>query len=216
MATNWEQLAEPESQPEPPLFDPYYTVAVKGAFLGVKPASVPVLLELTTTVAEFTALAWDSDGRTKQWLAFPEMFRKPPAPLDQATFCVAIVEQAFFKELKTYEPLKRRVRRFEAGPPVRNMKTVFDLNELPSAGTTGMSRQKTASQPSNANAAAPSRSQAATGPAPFDGVVVGVIDDGLAFANERFCTYNAGVRASRIESFWGQDLAPNPKYGYGA
>ncbi|MCC6194417.1 MAG: S8 family serine peptidase, partial [Burkholderiales bacterium] len=42
------------------------------------------------------------------------------------------------------------------------------------------------------------------------------IDDGLAFANERFCTYNAGVRASRIESFWGQDLAPNPKYGYGA
>lgn len=179
--------------------------------LGGKPTSwVRVMIELcdrSPDNTELTAQLFAESIETKHrdweaWIRLSSLYRYPPPGLEHTRFLTAIVTRRFFAELQGV--LKGFVKRFELGLPV-----VPDDVRVPAA-------------PVGPAFGPQAESDEANGPARGDGeapggspVIVGVIDDGLAFAHERF--RESGGRGTRIERFWNQEdppgTAPKPHYG---
>ncbi|MEM5345006.1 S8 family serine peptidase [Paraburkholderia azotifigens] len=199
--------------------DPYlaWADATQFADLGGLPAGwIRVIIELEAYSPNGSAqtaksFADDLEGANAAWQAWirvSSLYRYPPADLEQTRFLTAVVTKAFFGQLDT--TLKGFVRRFEFGMPV----VPDDLPATPAAP------------------AAPNAGTLADGTGPAFGpvssvtgsntgagqmVFLGVMDDGLAFAHERFRSTST-PSTTRIERFWNQDDAAGtpPSLHYGS
>ncbi|ACC74847.1 S8 family serine peptidase [Paraburkholderia phymatum] len=197
--------------------DPYLAWADTTQFadLGGPPAGwIRVIIELQANAPDGTALTARSfadslEGANAPWQAWirvSSLYRYPPADLDQTRFLTAVVTNAFFARLDT--TLKGYVKRFEIGMPV-----VPDdapaTNTMPDAETL-------AAGTGPVFGPVPPTSASAVSAAPGPMVFLGVMDDGLAFAHERFRS-TATPSATRIERFWNQDDASGapPALHYG-
>ena len=192
MATNWKKLRRADRLTR--FADPRFA-ALRAAnperFTGRKrgrngrraPAAkrewFRALIELRSplTASEFAAGFWDTGRKApkgwEQWMRIPPVYSNLPAGLGKITFCTALVSGEFFQTLRTSRLLQRAIRRFQLGFP-----TILE---------------------SNAPVATPSL-MLATGTSGT--VVTGIIDDGIAFAHERFRHADG---TTRIEYFWDQD-----------
>ena len=170
--------------------DPYLVWADATQFvdLGGKPGAwVPIIVELTqeTTARKFAremARRPDNQG-DRQWIQIHPVYHHPASGLEDTRFCTAIVTSAFFEKLVTDKPagkppyrLGDLVQRFELGLPIVSEIDVAEIEERPLPGR----RHRRAGKPS---------------------CVVGIIDDGLAFAHERFRNPRG---LTRIEFLWDQ------------
>jgi len=133
------------------------------------------------------------------WIWMSSLYRDPPKALEDARFCTAQVTREFFKQLDS--TLQGKIERFTLGLPV----------------ITGGDRRR---EP--VNTAAPSSSlrscaipQDSAWPAGgYGNAVVGICDDGIAFAHQRFHT-DASATATRVQCVWNQDDSSNPDAGLG-
>jgi hypothetical protein len=185
--------------------DPYLIWADVTRFEDLKQpdseAWFPVILELAAQAGNFAQRCIDEGW---DWIRIPSVYRCPPKWLEPARFCTAAVTREAFEKLGG--ELKGYVQRFQLGCPVFSgakvesdaQATDFDAEDHPCLGC------------ASDNA---SRSRLPT--------IVGVIDEGLAFAHERFREIVRGRTTSRIEYFWNQneDLkreGPDCGMGYGS
>jgi len=118
------------------------------------------------------------------WIWVSPAYRDPPMELRGSRYCTARVKRRFFQEVGA--SLKDWVGRFELGLPS------LSLNE-PSRN-----RWHPPEAVSDANSTANEGDRG-------ESVIVGVIDDGIAFAHERF-REPCGL-TSRVDYFWNQDDA---------
>jgi hypothetical protein len=103
----------------------------------------------------------------------PSIFAMPPHGIEQATFCSALVTRQLLENVETNDLFRTQVKRFELGVPVS---APFLTPQLTASAQLGVNA------PTNA--------------------VVAVIDDGLAFAHQRFRDASG---ATRVRYFWNQD-----------
>jgi len=103
----------------------------------------------------------------------PSIFATPPHGIEQATFCSALVTRQLLENVESNELFRTQVKRFELGVPVS---APFLTPQLTASTQLGVHA------PTNA--------------------VVAVIDDGLAFAHQRFRDASG---ATRVRYFWNQD-----------
>jgi len=193
------KTARPNPPAPLPLADAYLPWARATQFrdAGGAPAGqarwLSLLLELRIAAPAFFAL---TEHVQQRWIRVPAQYAHPPKGLEAVHFCTAIVSAdmlavltgqvsaiaaaATATEAAALQAVCAAIVRFEIG---------FSTPPWP-AQAAGM--------------AAPKHAQAArSGPS----VVVGVIDDGLSFANMRFCVplANGGPgRATRFLSLWDQ------------
>ncbi|MBP0588649.1 S8 family serine peptidase [Paraburkholderia sp. LEh10] len=202
--------------------DPYLAWADATGFadLGGAPTGwVRVILELNETAPDHTELTAKSfaerlegvNAGWQAWIRVSSLYRFPPADLDKTRFLTACVTKQFFAELDA--SLAGFIKRFEIGMPVVPDDLPSEASAGTSAGTSaGAAPLATGTGPAFAGAqfAAPN---AASPPMVF----LGVMDDGLAFAHERFRSVD-DPSATRIEYFWNQDDAPGspPVLHYGS
>lgn len=146
----------------------------------------PVIIELKTppgsrkrvTAKSFALGDWG--GRRpprgwRDWLRIPSLYARPPRGLAQTTFCTATVTREFFAQVGTpNSSLNRVVARFQVGSP-----TVPEFSARLARPRIPPIR--------------PYRRRI---------VVTAIIDDGFAFAHERFRRQDG---STRIEFFWDQD-----------
>jgi hypothetical protein len=173
----------------PAVTDPYFAWARESRFRYLLPHGaddrIPIIIELKgMTALELASGKWEAPKGWQDWLRIPPLYLYPPDGLERATYCTATVTNQFFTELASHRVLKKVVQRVGLGSHI----------SLAPGGRL---------QPAENLARAPT-----------PGVtVVGIIDDGLAFAHQRF--RRAG--ASRVEYLWRQDWPSNQPWspGYG-
>jgi hypothetical protein len=175
---------------------PYLDWAIATKFAYLRDGDwLPLLVEFNpqtlriesgqTSLQAFTSLKWLSDDpRTlEDLIRIPELFREPPKLLGRAKefrFCVVLVHRDRVSALLESPEWKQTILRAELGPPVnlagleKGQKS--DATVTPGAGLT---------------ASAGSRR-----------VVIGLIDQGIAFTHERFRNRSG----SRIAYLWRQDF----------
>ena len=179
----------------PTRIDPYFAWAEATDFKylhpNVRPVWFPLILKVSgnphahaRSAAQFAEhIASLRHGRERFWIEIPSVYRHPPAGLEAATYFTAIVKAQFFEALTQEQWLRDAIEAFELCLPV-----VSD-NDF---------ETKPAELPHIANA---------------PGVVVGIVDDGLAYVHERF----RDTSHSRIDYFWNQDeiggSSVKPPYG---
>jgi hypothetical protein len=103
----------------------------------------------------------------------PSIFATPPHGIEQATFCSALVTRQLLENVESNDLFRKQVKRFELGVPVS---APFPTPQLTASTQLGVQA------PTNA--------------------VVAVIDDGLAFAHQRFRDASG---TTRVRYFWNQD-----------
>jgi|GEM_PF-292974 len=210
--------------------DPYLVWADATAFddLGGPPRGwVRVIIELAETVPDGGELAGNASGcneltaqlfaerfdnmseESNAWIRVPSLYRFPTLNLEKTRFLTAFVTGRFFDELD--KSLKGFVKRFEIGLPVVPddvRPPASDDDEALAHGCVPefspiVQMQDTQQKVENADT---ERHE----------VFVGVIDDGIAFAHQRFRTCD-NPPDTRIEYFWNQDdrrhEPPGPSYG---
>lgn len=156
--------------------DPYLAWAEADQFAGyrVKPKGKPP--KWLPIVIELTALAdvpaLVAASSTK-WLQIPRVYLNLPA----LRFCTAHVKPKFFRKLRADEQLRGLIQRFELGLPVGHHTEPIQHPCTPGA------------RPINV-------------PGQLSGKVLGLVDDGLAFANQVFLTPEG---RTRVKHFWRQD-----------
>lgn len=194
MAIRWQLRDLP--RPGFPLLDPGNELrrATSGMSYGLRSGRragqwIPVMLELAITARRFAAGDWFKPGAPKswhEWLRIPSMYATPPSGLSGITFCTATVRPRFFDLLREDSALRRTVKRFELCVPV-NLGT--DTLPVPALALTARSAPTV--------------------------VVAGVIDEGMAFAQDRFLLANG---SARVEYVWNQGDPANslPGFGYGS
>jgi hypothetical protein len=170
----------------PRVFDPYYdwAAATKFAYYG-KAVWLPVLIELHEARSlDFADRVFRLQGR--DWaglLRIPPVFRAPPKRLrgKQTRFLTALAKREFFARLYRGDEPSAEIKRFELSRAV----------DLPAnmVGDSGWG----SGTPDDDDV-------------PPSAVVIGVIDDGLAFAHDRF---RDGPTSTRIHYFWDQ-MVPAP------
>ncbi|MDB5921369.1 MAG: hypothetical protein JWN13_305 [Betaproteobacteria bacterium] len=181
--------------------DPYLVWAESTKFVdlaGTPKEWVPVLIEVETVgtrqFAQKIAQRADNQG-DETWFKLHHWYSDPAPFLEEATFCTALVKKAFFQKLlagepvgSTDDPLHTLIKRFELGLPIV---TKADLERDPPKPRMNLPYK---------NGAVP--------------CVVGIIDDGLAFAHARFRKQDG---TTRVDFFWDQGYySPNvqePVYG---
>lgn len=184
MAMEWKKV-KPFLQTETAL-DPYIDWALRTEFrylfaVGVEKKWIPVLLGLAGTTARDFANKWcppDEPDAWKDWLRIPTTYARPAAGLNRTRFCTASVTKTFFKQLEEDQSLSGAIAQVGLGLPVNTHKEVKAAKPKPTPE--GKAKPKM--------------------------VVIGIIDDGLAIAHERFLG-NDGE--TRIEYVWCQDGPPN-------
>ena len=145
-----------------------------------------LLLELseTTSASEFASAARQS---ARDDLRVPAHYLNPPQGLERSRYCTAACSPRFLAALVGEggavpgAELLSKIRRFEIG---------FVASALPDPDSTLPVAQ------SQGGAEA--------------GVVVGIVDDGLAIANERFRSFANGRHATRLLAFWDQHQRAEP------
>lgn len=174
-------LARP---PGLPLADAYLPWALASGFRDAGPSDAGggwhwLLLELYLPARDFAALA---RATARQHLRVPAHYLRPPRGLADSVYCTAACSRRFLEALAGRVPADRwgallgAICRFEIG-------FVTPCPPDPDARPQAI---------------------AAHGLGPAD-VVVGIVDDGIAFANERFRVQaRDGNRASRLLAFWDQ------------
>ena len=183
--------------------DPLFAWAVRTRFryLGGEPAFVPLLVQTSGATAAEVAAALSSDnGHDEPVWRIPALFMEPPKGLEKSRhFCILLdwTDKSRIASLGVLDTLERKFgARYEFGLPIGSA----------SAG----SPRVPASRPLNWQAPpAPigtdgPPSTAALKPKSRPAVVIGVIDDGLGLAHERF--RHAAGGSTRIESTWVQSL----------
>lgn len=182
--------------------DPYFVWAdvTRFTYVGLDPSEpewVPVILELTLPAARF-AKDMQAHGN---WIRIPSVYRNPPKNLEPTTFCTATVTKQAFEELDG--ALKGRVKRFQLGVSV--VSRTERVTDTPLVSDDDFDDA----------AALGERKRLSEGSPP---AVVGIIDEGLAFAHERF---RERERCStRIAYFWNQETVkdvprvPDLRYGW--
>lgn len=150
---------------------------------------VAIILELDVPAINFAEKV-----KTKSWIKIDALYTAPPAALKSARYCTAIVRRGFFAALKNNsDGLKDIVRRFEL---------VFALVPKDLSSMDAQDFQLASQAFKRASA-------------PLT-CVVGIIDDGIAFAHERFRS-GAFPATTRIGAFWNQGIfsakTATPLYG---
>lgn len=173
-----------------PLADAYLPWARATGFRDAGPPGVDadwhwLLLELKVPASDF-AKAVRADARDQ--LRVPAHYLRPPRGLKMSAYCTAACTSAFLDILSGAAPigpwrkLLAMIARFEIG----------FLAALPPDAD---------AQPADVD----------VGDLPPPDVVIGVVDDGIAFAHERFrCRRANGQPATRLLAFWDQSLEPMP------
>jgi hypothetical protein len=170
------------------IFDPYYDWAKATNFAYYGSADwLPVLLELGEPKGrEFAEQVFMM--REQDWAALiriPPVYRNPPKRFVRPTpFLTAMVRRQFLDRLYGGDDPAKQIRRFEVGRAVNLPEKM--------AGHAGWGEGKPGSKD-----------------VPSGKVVVGVIDDGIAFAHDRF---RDGPASTRIHYYWDQ-LVPSPSPG---
>jgi len=181
MKTQWTKSSR---DPRPKPIDPYYdwALATNFAYYG-KPKWLPVLLELHKPLSKQFAqhvFAMDNNG----WaglIRIPEIYRTPPARVQLPTrFLTAMVKREFLTRLYAGDDPSSQIKRFELGRAA-TLPQNMGSNTGWGVGKPG----KATVRPLTA--------------------VTGVIDDGIAFAHERF---RDGPVSTRVHYFWDQ-VAPS-------
>jgi hypothetical protein len=189
--------------------DPYLAWADTTAFacLGGQPTGwVRVILELEAhwpgdgapplTAQAFAESLENANAAWKRWIQVSTVYRFPPHDLEASRFLTAIVTKQFFAEIDG--AMKGVVKRFELGMPIAPGDAAQSLAPGPEASVPGTPPVfGPIAQPGAASPDAPDQPHA---------VFMGVMDDGLAFAHERFRSV-ADIPLTRIEYFWNQDDA---------
>ena len=140
-------------------------------------AWLPILIELRKkkTAVEFASYAWLHGGNAeaaKKWIRIPAMYAMPPARLEKGRYCTAIVTPHFFSELSKHPGLIEFIERIEIGASYLVPALSFSVQ------------------------------MGALVSAPPKHVVGGIIDDGCAFALDRFQRSDG---STRVAFFWDQD-----------
>lgn len=193
------------ARPEGLFADPYYEWALVTDFAYYSKAKadwLPVLLELRGPPGRMgTAQAFVEEvarlrrlGAEKpSWVAnlrIPSFFLEPSPRLKQPlTFLAVLARPQFLADLYAGKVPADSIRRFEVG------RAIQPASELPS--------QPGPHQPPGPQACVP----------PV--VVTGVIDDGIAFAHDRFLSRDDDDGTTRIEYLWDQQLSIGPPIGWG-
>ncbi|MPW20258.1 S8 family serine peptidase [Paraburkholderia sp. CNPSo 3157] len=192
--------------------DPYLAWADATLFadLGGPPAGwVRVIIELEVFGPDGTPLTAQSFAESlesthaawKAWLRVSSLYRYPPRDLAHTHFLTAAVTKVFFAKLDT--TLKGFVKRFELGMPIVPDDQPVGASQAATVLATGTGPQFAAASQAKTRAAGAKRERM---------VFLGVMDDGLAFAHERFRS-SGDPSATRIEYFWNQDDAPGTLAG---
>ena len=177
--------------PVPGIVDPYLYWAdeTNNVYLagegGAGPLWIPILIELkpgrNRTAPNFAQLVRRKERDWAQRIRVSPLYAAPPAGLEAASYCTALVTKAFFQPDMMADPdLRAFIQRFEIGLPVAGYATPRPAKP----------------------AAAPERKARKKKKAPARTVITAVIDDGLAFAHEEF---RQALTSTRFEYFWNQD-----------
>jgi hypothetical protein len=178
--------------------DPYLVWADLTGYadLGGEPnAWLPIVLECKDSARDF------ANKHAQPWIKVHPLYTEPPDRLASTRFCTAIVTRTFFEELAAdakrgnAEPLG--IKRFELALPI-----VSQRNIEPAAAPTKQSSHRH------------TRHERAS-------CVIGIIDDGFAFAHERFRRPHDPAHPqppqTRIDFFWDQGYfrrqQTEPDYG---
>lgn len=168
-------------------FDPYLIWAEADMFAGYGLKKPPKWLPLLMELAQGVSVDQLVRASSPQWLHVPPAYRSDAAP-SGLRYCTARVKPRFFKEIRPGGALDGLIARCELGLPAGHH----------------------ADDPTAPLVATPSARGAR-----LDGKVLGLIDGGLAFANEAFLRSGK----TRVRHFWRQDrqgLGPAPNgFGYG-
>lgn len=170
--------------------DPYLLWAVLNGSQGWGPKTdswaVVIQLDKQVTAQKFAAGQWSDHSEVtapkdwKAWCQVPDWYGKPPTGIEASTFLTAYIGQRFLQELaQDKTALSKIVRR-------------FSLSWCPKAPQADTQKEQTG------------QSHGAAGPKSSPKVVVGIIDDGIAFAHRRFRDRH---RRSRVLAFWNQLVA---------
>jgi hypothetical protein len=180
---------------DPQLAAPYAEWAVATNFAYLDGDWFQVLLELDGSAALFARAI--EGAELDQLVRIPSIYQEPSRELkpDEITFCMGLMSRDALRILLTGDgpkefiakltPFKKFLKRIELGTPTAN---IFDRSPLK------IDEQLAAAPPHAA--------------------IVAVIDDGLAFAHERFRFANG---MSRFKYFWNQDdlATTNQPLGFG-
>ncbi|MFZ4759500.1 MAG: hypothetical protein ACOYLX_15165 [Burkholderiaceae bacterium] len=176
--------------------DPYLGWAAERGLVGAD-AWFPLLIQLTGTTAKDFALEVNKAPRSDGLPSFawvPPWYERPAPNLGPTSFLVAWVTEAFFRALGTPKSyVRKHVERFEFGwadvppPPEAVRRRAHEdhddvaLNEPPLAPFSAV-------DPSDLVVRR-------------DEAVLGIVDDGIAFAHARFLARDG---TSRVRAFWDQ------------
>jgi hypothetical protein len=180
---------------DPQLAAPYAEWAVATNFAYLDGDWFQVLLELDGSAALFARAI--EGAELDRLVRIPSIYQEPSRELkpDEITFCMGLMSRDALRILLTGDgpkefiakltPFKKFLKRIELGTPTAN---IFDRSPLK------IDEQLAAAPPHAA--------------------IVAVIDDGLAFAHERFRFANG---MSRFKYFWNQDdlATTNQPLGFG-
>jgi hypothetical protein len=176
-------------------FDPYYLYAKATNFRFVRHGEgdpVPVLLELRLPLARLL----DDEGpfliEVASYMVISPLYTQAPAPLRATFFVTALVWPGFFIALER-GALTKWVRRFDYCAPLQAKK--------------GSPKELADAMREWAQTCwAPTKYKPDESPASAVPVMVGVIDDAIGFAHERFRA--KGGTTTRVAAFWSQGDAP--------
>ena len=154
-------------------FDPYLVWAEASRFAGYADHS-PRWLTLVVELTAGTSVAQLKAAASAKWLHVPPVYTSADAPHGMR-FCTAQVRPAFFKHIGPGQSLEALIKRFELGMPL--------------GAKTAHSAQPDMALP------APTRLR-------LTGKILGLIDNGLAFANASFLTLEGHARTA---CYWRQD-----------
>jgi hypothetical protein len=168
--------------------DPYLKWAIATDFAYLGGDSVQWYPVLLQLAAGVTAAEfWSSVKTATNRIRVASIYERPPRDIAQISFCTALVTRETLTELFGNPGKRLPIARFELGSPV-----VPAFNASPLVALSTM-----VSNPPNA-------------------AIVAVIDDGLAFAHQRFRDAAGGTR---FKYFWNQDdntgVNPPPGFGWG-
>jgi hypothetical protein len=155
---------------------------------------MPILILLTgISPADFAAGTGFVAEQDKPWwkrtVIVSELYTGPDHPSAETAFCTALVQPDYFDYFATNDALRKLVRRFTLGLPLPagSVRPMFDRR--PDAGTR---RRKD----NGAEVAEPDERP----------VLVGIVDDGIAFGHARFRKrLTDGSEETRVEYLWVQD-----------
>jgi hypothetical protein len=194
--------------------DPYFEWAYETDFAYLFSPRVPrserewlpvmIQLEQPATAMQFANGDWNPPPDWREWIRVPAIHAHLPAELRQLTYCTAQVTARFFAELsRPGSALSAVVRRVKLGLPLQwpgpRPPTLWERIRAALCGVV-----------CRLLGALGFPCPPPPGPGVPDGrvvqggqgtVVVGIIDDGLAFAHNQV----QGALGSRIEFFWNQD-----------